>query len=418
MRVKKCVLYSIVLALFSFDGISVLAVPGANLHQLKKELAALEQQRVVLDQRIKSYTTQRNSLPRSQRPDLDARREQDRKELALTQLKIKRQKQFVIDAESEETENALKKSGKLHFDDCDLKMQNYLHSRIQKDSNKSDSINKIEALSRVQEMNSRALKTLSKDPNFSCQQFTTDMKKVPLKDVVRLRSALAIEQFAQGGSWLGKFFSHHSAASYEAKKCAQKIIRDYQNRSFLNLMIKTGDLAFAETGSELLQALSLSAGETDTDDELLADFDELMGVNSPVSAPNVRGLFGEMAPQGGLLSPGEVHQLKSGLRMSGQKAKSSSARFDEEFADLLAEAEREVEKEMTAQKDAVHRGCPMDGGSFGEVISGTFSPSGYTPRSPTVSQRNDSTKVRSLSNQDRAGRSPSTGQGTRGTRAR
>jgi len=428
--VKKLVHAFVVFTMISFQGTYAFAGQGQgqgqgqghDVIQLKKELSDLKAQKALLERSLNSYRAQRSGAVRGQRAELDARREQVKKDLAFNQLKLKRHQQLLIDAELSKAEEALTKSKKMSFDDCDLMMQKYFHSRINRNSNQSDSMDKIAALSRVQEMNSRALRTLYENPNYSCQQLTSGMKRVPLREIVRLRSALAIEQFAQGGSWLGQFFSSHSAVSYEAKKCAHKIIKDRENQNLLHIMIKSGDLAFAKTGSELFLALSTGAGVADhSDEDLLAELDELMGGRgSPITALQGRGLRVEMAPKGGTLSPGEVPALKGGLVRLGGNAQGRSSEFDVEFAELLTQADLEVEKEMAAQKDSVHHGCPLDGGSFGEVISGTFSPIGSS-HLPSVSQRRESTRSQSSASpkiQSFIERFGLSGQSSQGTRAR
>lgn len=141
-----------------------------------------------------------------------------------------------IDRETKRIEDELQnKASRTHppasyFNDCEKTMLDYLHSRVNTQSSKESTQERINAIRTTQKQNLASLTQLFENKKPQCKLEAFEEVKFDLKDVMLERTALAIQQNAKGGSWLGSFFSSHSSISRKAQQCARDWITEFEKK--------------------------------------------------------------------------------------------------------------------------------------------------------------------------------------------
>jgi len=141
-----------------------------------------------------------------------------------------------LDRETKRIEDELQnKAARAHppasyFNDCEKNMLDYLHSRVNTQSSKESTQEKINAIRTTQKQNLASLIQLLENKKPQCKLEAYEEVKLELRDIMLERTALAIQQNAKGGSWLGSFFSSHSNISRKAQQCAKDWITEFEQK--------------------------------------------------------------------------------------------------------------------------------------------------------------------------------------------
>jgi len=117
-----------------------------------------------------------------------------------------------------------------YFNDCEKNMLDYLHSRVNTQSSKESTQERINAIRTTQKQNLASLIQLLENKKPQCKLEAYEEVKLDLRDIMLERTALAIQQNAKGGSWLGSFFSSHSNISRKAQQCAKDWITEFEQK--------------------------------------------------------------------------------------------------------------------------------------------------------------------------------------------